>query len=290
MSEINIGDIVARKSYGEDIFFKVQEIKKENKEPIALLKGLEMRLLADAPLHDLTKKRAEEIFYYRHRNIEKCKVCLKRILKDRSLPKQESDLIPEEDGEKPGHYFPVPGRVLHLDGDEEYLEKCLRSYAKLEIEVLGFHVSEKNQPRVVKDYLKHYSPDILILTGHDGLIKGKRNFRDLDNYRTSKYFVEAVKKAREVEPNRDELVIFAGACQSHYEAILKTGANFASSPQRVLIHTYDPVFIAEKIAYTPTDKLLSLKDVIAYTVTGSDGIGGIQTRGCFRLGYPKSPY
>ncbi len=33
----------------------------------------------------------------------------------------------------------------------------------------------------------------------------------------------------------DELVIFAGACQSHYEEIIKAGANFASSPHRILM-------------------------------------------------------
>ena len=32
------------------------------------------------------------------------------------------------------------------------------------------------------------------------------------------------------------LIIVAGACQSHFEALLQAGANFASSPGSVLIH------------------------------------------------------
>ena len=80
--------------------------------------------------------------------------------------------------------------------------------------------------QAIFDLLKEYKPDILVLTGHDGMLKGMQNFRNLDNYRNSKYFVEAVKKAREYEPSYDNLVIFAGACQSHFEAIINGGANF----------------------------------------------------------------
>lgn len=85
-------------------------------------------------------------------------------------------------------------------------------------------------------------------------------------------------------------MIFAGACQSHYEGILRAGANFASSPHRVFIHALDPVFIIEKVAFTPINKIISAKDVIAATITGIKGIGGVETRGKFREGLPRSPY
>jgi spore coat assembly protein len=88
----------------------------------------------------------------------------------------------------------------------------------------------------------------------------------------------------------DDLVIFAGACQSHYEALLAAGANFASSPQRVMIHAYDPVFVVEKIAYTSIFDPISIREVITDTITGFSGIGGVETRGKFRLGLPTSPY
>ena len=93
-----------------------------------------------------------------------------------------------------------------------------------------------------------------------------------------------------VEPNRDDLVIFAGACQSHFEAILAAGANFASSPIRIFIHAYDPVFIAEKVAFTPINRTVDVCDAITASVTGVQGVGGIETRGKFRLGLPKTPY
>lgn len=61
-------------------------------------------------------------------------------------------------------------------------------------------------------------------------------------------------------------------------------------PVRVLIHAYDPVFIAEKVAYTPFYQLINIKEAINDTITGTDGLGGIETHGRLRLGYPKSPY
>ncbi|HWR07173.1 sporulation peptidase YabG, partial [Sporomusa sp.] len=82
---------------------------------------------------------------------------------------------------------------------------------------------------------------------------------------------------------------FAGACQSHFEAILSSGANFASSPNRIFIHAYDPVFIAEKVAFTPINKTVEVSDAITASVTGIDGVGGLETRGKFRLGMPKTP-
>ena len=111
-----------------------------------------------------------------------------------------------------------------------------------------------------------------------------------NNYRNSKFFVEAVTELRNIQPSYDELVIFAGACQSCYEKILDSGANFASSPSRVLIHCLDPVFVCEKIAYTNIGDIVSIHEVLDNTITGIKGIGGLQTRGKYREGYPKSPY
>jgi spore coat assembly protein len=160
----------------------------------------------------------------------------------------------------------------------------------LGIRANGFYVPEAEQADRVKRYLMEFTPDILILTGHDGLLKGKKGFSCLDNYRNSKHFVRAVRKAREFEPGRDDLIIFAGACQSHYESLIHAGANFASSPRRVLIHAYDPIFIAEKVAFTPFNQMVPIKETLRDTITGTDGVGGIETRGRLRIGYPKSPY
>ncbi len=51
METIKQGDIVARRSYQGDIFFKVMEVLFEDRgKAVAILKGLDVRLLADAPL------------------------------------------------------------------------------------------------------------------------------------------------------------------------------------------------------------------------------------------------
>jgi len=113
---------------------------------------------------------------------------------------------------------------------------------------------------------------------------------DLKNYKNSKYFIDTVIELRNYEPGYDNLVIFAGACQSHYEAILDAGANFASSPNRVLIHCLDPVFLCEKIAYTNIEKVVAIQEALENTISGAKGIGGLQTRGKYREGFPKSQY
>lgn len=75
-----------------------------------------------------------------------------------------------------------------------------------------------------------------------------------------------------------------------YQKIIEAGANYASSPYRVLIHALDPVYICKKVAFTGIDRIISPKDVISTTITGFKGIGGIETRGKYRDGYPIEPY
>ena len=74
-------------------------------------------------------------------------------------------------------------------------------------------------------------PEILVLTGHDAFVKRRNDIYNIDNYKNSKYFVQSVIEARKYEHNLDNLVIFAGACQSYYEALISAGANFASAPK-----------------------------------------------------------
>ncbi|HAZ37460.1 MAG TPA: sporulation peptidase YabG, partial [Clostridiaceae bacterium] len=101
-------------------------------------------------------------------------------------------------------------------------------------------------------------------------------------------FIEAVKKAREYEKSYDDLIIFAGACQSFYEALIDSGANYASSPGRVLIHAMDPVLVCEKVAFSSIGKLVSPQEIMENTITGSKGIGGLETRGKYRELSPVS--
>ena len=48
--------------------------------------------------------------------------------------------------------------------------------------------------------------------------------------------------------------------------------------------------VCEKVAYTNFQTVVSIKDVIDNTITGIKGVGGLQTRGKYREGYPKSQY
>jgi spore coat assembly protein len=279
------GEIVGRKSYGMDILFKVCEINEKKKT--ATLKGLDLRLIADAPLADLLYPTAGQLQEYRTKSSEAQKDCIKTIFLRRTLEREQ---IRGKSGIPADQFFEMPGKILHLDGDQEYLEECLKVYSSLGLQAIGHFVPEKKQPEAVWNLLHEYRPDILVLTGHDAYIKNNKKFNELSSYRNSGYYVAATRKARQYEPGKDDLIIFAGACQSHYEALLEAGANFASSPQRVLIHALDPVFIMEKVAFTSINSSVNIYEVIKHTITGLDGIGGVETRGKFRLGLPKSPY
>ncbi|KLU62065.1 sporulation-specific protease YabG [Peptococcaceae bacterium CEB3] len=273
------GDIVARRSHKQDLYFRLIRIYPGQEGETALLKGLNLRLLADAPLNDLVGKNPAEVAYYRREDARTLYRKLHVVLEQRKGPAEPRD-----------EFFEIPARVLHLDGDQEYLDQCLKTYRQLGLTATGICRSETEQPGVISEVLRENPAEILVLTGHDGFLSSKKDFRSLDSYRSSRYFVESVRAARRFQPNKDALVIFAGACQSNYEAILAAGANFASSPKRMLIHAFDPVFIVERIAFTPIDQMISVKEVLTHTITGMDGVGGIETRGQLRRGYPRSPY
>ena len=291
---MKVGDLVVRKSYSKDITFKIIDIK-ENEEGITyILKGLHIRIIADSKGEDLEKVEddfagdKDKSFDSKMNDIIK-KVILSREQKNNQLMTRGS----EEDNLKrteKGLVFGRPGRILHIDGDPSYMETCLKAYKQLNLNAVGIAVSEREQPLKILSLVKEYNPDIVVLTGHDGVLKDSKGMLDLNNYRNSKYFIESVKILRNYNSSYDELVIFAGACQSCYESILEAGANFASSPNRVLIHCLDPVLVCERVAYSRIDEIVSIKDVIENTITGIKGVGGLQTRGKYREGYPKSLY
>jgi spore coat assembly protein len=299
MGELKIGDIVARKSYGCDVFFKVVDIANNGRENIIRIKGISYRIEADAPESDLELQPESKVREYRDKSMR----CTLKDSRERQNTERDTigyygmrhrgyskktyfrDTSKDESGK-----MKRPGKILHLDGDNEYLDDCLSEYRKLGLNVVGQYVPEKDQPGSVAALLREHGPDILVLTGHDGFIKGNESYTNLSSYRTSQYFIEAVREARRVNGDLDSLVIFAGACQSMYNEIMKAGANFASAPFRDLIHALDPVRVCQKVAFTSIEKVLEAEDVIKNTITGKTGIGGVQTRGKYREGYPIEPY
>jgi spore coat assembly protein len=285
--EINVGDIVTRTSYRGDIFFRVDDIKVHQGNPLAMLYGLFCRLCADAPVGDLEKMRSVEIDAYRKENGKRHSEMVMRAMK--SLERDYQPRLQCSKKEIEGNnFFMLPGKVLHLDGDDEYRSLCQQRYLQLGVPCRVVHVHEEKQPEVVKDYLSQDRPDILVLTGHDSMVKGTRDIYEMKNYRHSKYFVEAVRKAREYEPDLDDLIIIAGGCKSYFEALIEAGANFASSPKRVMIQVLDPLLLAQHIAFTSIYDRISLPQFLGVTMTGLQGIGGVQTRGKLRLGTPRT--
>jgi spore coat assembly protein len=277
------GDLVTRKSYGGDVMFRIQLLEAKG----AILRGVDYRLLADAPLTDLTVVETGEPFRYPHTAAPLVKEAMTRweSVRARLLRRNQPSLA--YSGKKAASYFEVPGKVLHLDGDASYLRKSMTLYGELRVPAEGFYIPESEMANALYRLLPQIRPDIVVITGHDGILKSrKHDVTNLNSYKNSLNFVNAVNTARQYERNRDALTIVAGACQSHFEALLTAGANFASSPGRVLIHALDPLCIAAKVAFTSFKDTISMNDVVDMTVSGLEGLGGIETRGTFRVGLP----
>ena len=256
-----IGDVVTRNSYNNDIIFTIINIK----DDIAYLKGIDVRLYADSDLDDL------EIASFDYDNN-----------KDRNDALKIKDMLNLDRSE----YFYLPGKILHIDGDNDYLKRCIDFYKDMHLEAYGVNLEEDHFSKEIIPCLEKYKPDILVITGHDSFKKNKDK-SNLDNYQNSTNFVKATMKAREYERGQDKLIIIAGACQSFYEDLIKAGANFASSPKRINIHALDPAIIASTVALSPKNKEIDLINLLSKTHYGSDGMGGIITNGVMYVGYPR---
>lgn len=270
MSKIKKGDIVTRNSYNNDIVFCVKEIiKPKEMSPIAVLKGVTIRIEATAYIEDL-KVVDKNIF---NREIERF---------ENNIKNKTNELLEEYLERKNSRKFLFNnngGKILHLDGDRNYAEKSAKVYDKFNLRAIVKSIRENRQPYEIRGLLDRYNPDIVIITGHDGMIKKGYNYNDIYNYRNSKYFVKTVEEARRWEQGENRLAIFAGACQSYYEAIMEAGANFASSPARILIDFMDPLIIAQKIAITPSSNYITMKDIRDELKNGEKGVSGIGTFG-----------
>ncbi len=242
---MKVNDLVTRKSHSHDIIFRIIAIQDQK----VYLQGEVLRLIADAYIDDLV-------------------VC-------KTPPTVEIPSLGKYDSMRSQT---ISGLVLHIDGDERYLKKAIDAYKEYGVSAIGYHVKEQELPNKILGLLKKHRPDVLVITGHDAL--DGINKLDLRSYRTSKYFVESIMIARDYVPNKDSLVIVAGACQSYYEALLKAGANFASSPTRENIHLLDPVIIASEVAHTNVGHYVPVKEILNHTI--SHRLGGMDTQGVAR--------
>lgn len=277
MKKIKKGDIVARKSYGKDIIFYVKRIIRTINGDIAILCGLVKRIEADSRVEDLeiidkdiVKQKLERVDEEINKRADaKSKRYKIGIISDKNTQLKEKI---------------ITGKILHLDGDRRYSQKSYNYYKKLGLNAIVKNIPEYKQPKEVYRLLKIYNPDILIITGHDGMIKRGTNYNDVYNYRNSRHFINTVKEARRYDKeNNKKTVIFAGACQSYFEAIMLAGANFASSPARILIDFLDPLVVAEKVATTEQYKFITIDDIVRELRDGKKGVGGIGANGKMKV-------
>ncbi len=253
---IRVGDLVTRSSYNNDIVFKVIDMQGDN----CILYGVCIRLSADSPVRDLNLYNNDIV---------------------------DDDFVPEFDDYKTldrNEYFYLPGKVLHIDGDKDFLNKSMNFYRKNKIKAYGVYSSESDLPDNIYNYLEKYNPDIVVMTGHDALFRKRRSN---GSYKNTDSFVMAVREARRYEKSHEKLIIIAGACQSNYEELIKAGANFASSPKRINIHALDPAIIASALSFSDKNDNIDLINILDKTKYGPDGIGGIITKGTMYVGYPR---
>ena len=256
----DIGDLVTRNSYNNDIVFIITDII----DNIYYLKGANVRLKADSFKEDLVKFDKEDI---EEKEFET------RVKPNTNLNRDD--------------YFYLPGKILHIDSDLDYLNRCLEYYKEANIWAVGINENEENVPLYIKDWLNEYNPNIIVITGHDANKKKKGSQDNINAYKNSSNFVKAIKEARKFEKSHDKLIIIAGACQSDYEELIKAGANFASSPKRINIHALDPAIIATKMSLSDVNQDIDLKGIIENTKYGKNGIGGVITKGTMYTGYPR---
>jgi spore coat assembly protein len=168
--------------------------------------------------------------------------------------------------------------VLHIDGDEELLNKCLKLYKELGVSCEGICIKEEEIHLYIENLIKELTPDIIVLTGHDQY--NGTNIKDLSSYKNTSNFIKAIRIIRKCYL---AVVISAGACGSNFEALIGNGANIASSPKRINTHTYDPAVAAIKVATTPYDTRVDFRYIYKYIENGKDALGGIETNGKMRL-------
>lgn len=87
-----INDFVTRNSYGNDVVFQIVSIDKN----IAILKGVEVRLIADSFVDDLNLFDNDDV-------LKEDRFLTTNALKDLNLDRSE--------------YFYLPGKILHIDAD-----------------------------------------------------------------------------------------------------------------------------------------------------------------------------
>ena len=99
MKDIKRGDSVTRNSYNNDIIFKVDKIIISNNTKVAILKGIDVRIIADSEIGDLKLVSRQE-----------------RQNSEAELKKRVKNSIKNNDDERIKGIIKM-GKILHLDGE-----------------------------------------------------------------------------------------------------------------------------------------------------------------------------
>ena len=172
------GDYVTRISHNHDIVFKIISIDRN----IAMLKGVDLRLYADSLLSDLVQASVTS---------DSDQQILEENIRDIQMDRSQ--------------YFYLPGKILHIDGDNDYLKRCMKFYHSMSVKANGITIPEIEMSNKIVDLLKEFQPDIVVITGHDAYLKKNRG-----DYQNSLNFIETVKEARKYEKSQDKLIEKSG--------------------------------------------------------------------------------
>ena len=159
--DFKIGDLVTRKSHHNDLVFKIEDIDND----ICYLKGVCVRLEADSMLSDLEHYEGDF----------KDDLEFEERLKPTNLNRDD--------------YFYLPGKILHIDSDLDYLNRCLKYYEKMGLWAKGIKLDEDKIKLEIKNLIDEYAPNIIVITGHDAYYKKIGDKNDINAYKNSINFM-----------------------------------------------------------------------------------------------------
>ena len=141
----NIGDLVIIISDSNKFIYKIKEISDK-----VCLVGNSYRVIKYVDIGDIRHASSEEI------NNEK-----------KDIQKVYDKIIQNNSNR---HKKAIFGRVLHIDGDKEYLESCLGLYKEIGIYSEGIYMPEKEVYKQIEKIMLLITPDIVVITGHDAFV------------------------------------------------------------------------------------------------------------------------
>ena len=156
----NIGDLVIIISDSNQFIYKIKEISDK-----VCLVGNSYRVIKYVDIGDIRHASSEEI------NNEK-----------KDIQKVYDKIIQNNSNR---HKKAIFGRVLHIDGDKEYLESCLGLYKEIGIYSEGIYMSEKEVYKQIEKIMLLITPDIVVITGHDVFYKRSGKKDDLSRQNRS---------------------------------------------------------------------------------------------------------